>query len=106
MDCKGCIWFKIYDFIFPDGTKTMTCEKYNKHLGFTSKKGQVKKVKHIDECRGNINTIIPTKGTEIVANKEGVYFDSESKNIKLKSMIAEYIALLQQQKQKKELNRY
>ena len=36
MDCKGCIWFKIYDFIFPDGTKTMTCEKYNKHLGFTS----------------------------------------------------------------------
>jgi hypothetical protein len=79
MDCKGCIWFKIYDFIFPDGTKTMTCEKYNKHLGFTSKKGQVKKVKHIDECRGNI---------------------------KLKSMMAEYIALLQQQKQKKELNRY
>lgn len=84
MDCKGCIWFKIYDFIFPDGTKTMTCEKYNKHLGFTSKKGQVKKVKHIDECRGNINTIIPTKGTESVANKEGVYFDSESKKYKVK----------------------
>lgn len=38
MDCKECIWFKIYDFIFPDGTKTMTCEKYNKHLGFTNKK--------------------------------------------------------------------
>ena len=79
MDCKECIWFKIYDFIFPDGTKTMTCEKYNKHLGFTNKRGQVEKFKRIDECRRNINAIRPTEGTEIVTNKEGICFVSESK---------------------------
>ncbi|MDY4500797.1 MAG: hypothetical protein SPE36_02615 [Lactobacillus johnsonii] len=84
MDCKECIWFKIYDFIFPDGTKTMTCEKYNKHLGFTNKRGQVEKFKRIDECRRNINAIRPTEGTEIVTNKEGICFDSESKKYKVK----------------------
>ena len=74
MDCKECIWFKIYDFIFPDGIKTMTCEKYNKHLGFTNKKGQVVKVKHIAECRGQANTINSSKGeTEIITNKYQLY---------------------------------
>ncbi|MDU2266158.1 MAG: hypothetical protein E6583_07435 [Clostridium sp.] len=53
MDCKECIWFKIYDFIFPDGTKTIACEKYKKHLGFTNKKGQVKGVKAVSECEFN-----------------------------------------------------
>lgn len=38
MNCKKCTWIKVYDFKFPDGTKTIACEKYNKHLGFTNKK--------------------------------------------------------------------
>lgn len=64
MDCKGCIWFKIYDYKFPDDTKTIGCEKYNKHLGFTNKKGQVKNVKPINECELNRTTINEMTGIE------------------------------------------
>lgn len=53
MDCKSCKWLKIYDYQFEDGTKTITCEKYNRHLGFTNKKGQVKEVKAVSECEFN-----------------------------------------------------
>lgn len=53
MNCKKCTWIKVYDFKFPDGTKTIACEKYNKHLGFTNKKGQVKGVKAVSECEFN-----------------------------------------------------
>lgn len=53
MDCKSCKWLKIYDYKFHDGTKTITCEKYNKHLGFTNKKGQVNGVSAISECEFN-----------------------------------------------------
>lgn len=67
MDCKNCKWLKIYGYKFPDGTKTIGCEKYNKHLGFTNKKGQVTKTKHLIECKGEDHKAI---------TKEGVYFDS------------------------------
>ena len=53
MGCNNCKWFKVYDFTFPDGTKTIACEKYKKHLGFTNKKGQVKTVKAVSECEFN-----------------------------------------------------
>lgn len=53
MDCKSCKWLKIYDYKFPDGSKTIACEKYNKHLGFTNKKGQVNGVKSVSECEFN-----------------------------------------------------
>ena len=53
MDCKNCKWLKVYDFVFLDGTKTIACEKYKKHLGFTNKKGQVKTVKAVSDCEFN-----------------------------------------------------
>lgn len=53
MDCKKCKWLKIYNYKFPDGTKTMSCEKFKKHLGFTDKKGNFKTVKAIAECELN-----------------------------------------------------
>lgn len=64
MDCKSCKWLKIYDYKFPDDTKTIGCEKYNKHLGFTNKKGQVKNVKPINECELNRTTINEMTGIE------------------------------------------
>lgn len=67
MDCKSCKWLKIYEYKFPDGTKTIGCEKHNKHLGFTNKRGQVTKTKHLIECKGDVRKVI---------DKEGVYFDS------------------------------
>ena len=85
MDCKSCRWAKIYDYEFPEGTKTIACEKYNKHLGFTNKKGQVVKVKHIAECRGQANTINSSKGeTEIITNKAGIYFNEKTKKYEVK----------------------
>lgn len=69
MDCKSCKWLKIYDYTFEDGTKTIACEKYKKHLGFTNKKGQVKGVKAVIECEFNnyprkaeVKTEIPLTG--------------------------------------------
>lgn len=73
MDCKSCKWLKIYDYQFEDGTKTITCEKYNKHLGFTNENGDVTKVKHIMECKGEMKII---KSTNELIDKEGVYLDS------------------------------
>ncbi|MCE9654677.1 hypothetical protein LPC13_05225 [Clostridium celatum] len=57
MACKNCKWFKVYDFIFPDSTKTIACEKYKKHLGFTNKNGQVKNIRPINECRFNCSSL-------------------------------------------------
>lgn len=53
MACKSCKWLKIHEYEFPDGTKTITCEKYNRHLAFTDKKGQVREVKAVSECEFN-----------------------------------------------------
>lgn len=53
-------------------------------LDLRIKEDRLKKIKHIDECRKNINTTLLTEGTEIIANKEGIYFDSESKKYKVK----------------------
>lgn len=85
MDCNNCKWLKIYNYKFPDGTKTIACEKYNKHLGFTNKKGEVVRVKHIEECRGKANTIHLSKsGAEIITDKEGIYFNPKTKKYEVK----------------------
>lgn len=57
MGCKECEFIKVYDFIFPDGTKTIECLKFTKHLGFTNKKGQVKKVNSVAECKLNCKVV-------------------------------------------------
>lgn len=61
MDCKECKWIGISEFIFPDGSNSLICNKYNKHLGFTNKNGEVIETKFVEECKirtREIGTII------------------------------------------------
>lgn len=98
MSCKNCEFIRVYEFIFPDGTKTIECLKFNKHLGFTNEKGQVKKIKPVVECKfnclrvkenievvGNINGAVLKRGLNWVVevledNVKSVIFTSKVKN--------------------------
>lgn len=76
MDCKKCIWFKIHEYKFPDGTKTITCEKYNKHLGFTNKRGQVNKIKDIG-CN-KVKDEFSKCEVEPIINQNGVFYNMKT----------------------------
>ena len=48
MECKNCKWIELSKFVFPDGSNSIICNKYRKHLGFTDKNGE-EALKGIDD---------------------------------------------------------
>lgn len=51
MECKECKWIELSKFVFPDGSNSIICNKYRKHLGFTDKNGEITETKFVDECK-------------------------------------------------------
>lgn len=51
MECKDCKWIELSKFVFPDGSNSIICNKYRKHIGFTDKNGEITETKFVDECK-------------------------------------------------------
>lgn len=70
MECKECKWIEISNFVFPDGSNSIICNKYNKHLGFTNKNGEITETKFVDECKLRTKEIGAIIGEAIDLNRQ------------------------------------
>lgn len=72
MECKDCKWIEVSKFVFPDGSNSITCNKYSKHIGFTDKNGEITETKFVDECKLRTKEIGLIVGKVVDENRQAI----------------------------------